>query len=31
MNPKFRTIAVACARNDAATYRLYWTMTLGWI
>lgn len=30
MNPKFRNIAVACARNDAATYRLYWTMALGW-
>lgn len=29
MNPTFRDIAVACVRNDAATYRLYWTMDLG--
>lgn len=29
MNPKFRNVAVACARNDAATYHLYWTMDLG--
>lgn len=29
MNPRFRNIGVACARNDAATYRLYWTMDLG--
>lgn len=29
MNPKFRNIGVACARNDAATYLLYWTMDLG--
>jgi uncharacterized protein YkwD len=29
MNPKFRNVAVACARNDAATHRLYWTMDLG--
>jgi uncharacterized protein YkwD len=29
MNPAFRDIAVACVRNDAATYRLYWTMDLG--
>jgi uncharacterized protein YkwD len=29
MNPTFRDIGVACIRNDAATYRLYWTMNLG--
>lgn len=29
MNPNFRDVAVACVRNDAATYRLYWTMELG--
>ena len=29
MNPSFRDVAVACVRNDAATYRLYWTMELG--
>lgn len=29
MNPNFRDIAVACVRNDAADYRLYWTMNLG--
>ena len=29
MNPRFRNIGVACARNDAATYRLDWTMDLG--
>lgn len=29
MNPTFRDIAVACVRNDAAIYRLYWTMVLG--
>ena len=28
MNPLFRDIAVACVRNDASTYRLYWTMEL---
>jgi len=25
----FRDVAVACIRNDAATYRLYWVMELG--
>ncbi|WP_232834749.1 CAP domain-containing protein [Rhodoferax ferrireducens] len=29
MNPSYRDIGVACVRNDAATYRLYWTMDLG--
>ncbi len=29
MNPNFRDVAVACVRNDAADYRLYWTMDLG--
>lgn len=29
MNPKFRNIAVACARSDSSTYHLYWTMDLG--
>jgi uncharacterized protein YkwD len=29
MNPKFRNVAVACVRNDAATHGLYWTMDLG--
>ncbi|MDD5335337.1 MAG: CAP domain-containing protein [Rhodoferax sp.] len=29
MNPKFRDIAVACTRNEASSYRLYWTMELG--
>ncbi len=29
MNPTFRDIGVACVRNDAAKYRLYWTMDLG--
>lgn len=29
MNPRFRNIGVACARNDATTYHLYWTMDLG--
>lgn len=29
MNPSYRDIAVACVRNDAASYRLYWTMELG--
>ena len=28
MSPNFRDIAVACVRNDAADYRLYWTMDL---
>ena len=29
MNPSFRDVAVACVRNDAADYRLYWSMELG--
>lgn len=29
MNPRFRNIGVACVRNDATTYHLYWTMDLG--
>lgn len=29
MNPSLREIALACVRNDAATYRRYWTMDLG--
>lgn len=29
MNLNFRDVAVACVRNDAADYRLYWTMNLG--
>ena len=29
MNPSFKDVAVACVRNDAADYRLYWTMNLG--
>ena len=29
MNPNFRDVAVACVRNDAAKYRLYWSMELG--
>ena len=29
MNPNFREVAVACVRNDAADYRLYWSMELG--
>ncbi len=29
MSPAFRDIGVACVRNDAAAYRLYWTMNLG--
>lgn len=29
MNPNLREIALACVRNDAATYRRYWTMDLG--
>ena len=29
MNPTYRDIGMACVRNDAATYRLYWTMDLG--
>ena len=29
MTPDFRDIAVACARNDAARYHLYWVMEMG--
>jgi len=29
MSPAFRDIGVACVRNEAAAYRLYWTMNLG--
>jgi uncharacterized protein YkwD len=29
MTATFQDIAVACVRNDASTYRLYWTMELG--
>ena len=29
MNPEFRDVAVACVRNNAANYRMYWTMNLG--
>jgi uncharacterized protein YkwD len=29
MNPVFKDIAVACVRNDASTYRMYWTMEMG--
>lgn len=29
MNPVYRDIGVACMRNDAASYGLYWTMNLG--
>ena len=29
MTPDFRDIAVACARNDASEYRLYWAMEMG--
>lgn len=29
MTPDFRDIAVACVRNDAATYRIYWVMEMG--
>ena len=28
MNPNFRDVAVACVKNDASAYRLYWTMNL---
>lgn len=28
MNPNFRDVAVACVRNNAADYRVYWTMEL---
>jgi uncharacterized protein YkwD len=29
MNPRFTEMGVACARNDASTYDLYWTQNLG--
>jgi uncharacterized protein YkwD len=29
MNPRFTEVALACARNDASTYRLYWTQEFG--
>jgi uncharacterized protein YkwD len=29
MTPEYLDIAVACVRNDASTYRLYWAMELG--
>jgi uncharacterized protein YkwD len=29
MTPDYRDIAVACVRNDAATYRIYWVMEMG--
>lgn len=29
MNPGFRHIGVACVRNNATIYHLYWTMELG--
>lgn len=29
MTPDFGDIAVACVRNDAAQYRLYWVMNMG--
>lgn len=28
MNPAFTQYGLACARNDASTYRLYWTLNL---
>jgi uncharacterized protein YkwD len=28
MTPDFRDIAVACVRNDSATYRIYWVMEM---
>jgi uncharacterized protein YkwD len=28
MNASFREIGMACARNDASTYRIYWTLEL---
>jgi uncharacterized protein YkwD len=28
MNPGFTQYGLACARNDASTYRLYWTLNL---
>lgn len=29
MTPDFRDIAVACVRNDASEYRIYWVMEMG--
>lgn len=29
MNPRFTEFGLACARNDASTYRIYWTQDLG--
>jgi uncharacterized protein YkwD len=29
MNPSFTEFGLACARNDASRYRLYWTQNLG--
>jgi uncharacterized protein YkwD len=29
MNPNFTQFGLACARNDASTYRIYWTQNLG--
>ena len=29
MTPDFKDIAVACVRNDASAYRLYWVMEMG--
>jgi uncharacterized protein YkwD len=29
MNPRFTELGLACARNDASQYRIYWTQNLG--
>jgi uncharacterized protein YkwD len=29
MNPRFTEFGLACARNSASTYRIYWTQNLG--
>ncbi len=29
MTPDFKDIAVACVRNEASTYRIYWVMEMG--
>ncbi len=29
MNPRFTEFGLACARNEASTYRIYWTQNLG--
>ena len=29
MNPRFTEFALACARNEASQYRIYWTQNLG--